>query len=83
MLEEVFPNMLQDDISNTAKKDKLIVALGESWLRRCIDNREKRRYYTSQHMRLMARLLINLRKEDAEGSDKSLNEYICTQKFDA
>ena len=41
MLNEVFPSMQDDEVGNLAKKDHVIVALGESCLRRSIDNREK------------------------------------------
>ena len=79
MLQEVFPTMLSDEIGNTAKKDKLILALGETWLRRSIDNREKRKYYTSQHMRLMARLLLHLRELDSSSTSNS-SEEICSEE---
>lgn len=84
MLEKVLPSrpMLLDEVSRVAKNDHLIVAFGESWLRRSIDNREKRKYYTSQHMCLMARLLIEMRNEDEEGSNKGLSDYLSTQNFD-
>ena len=61
MVKEVFSIMKRDDIGAVARGDKMIVALGESWLRRNIDNKEKRKYYASQRMRLAARLLIELR----------------------
>ena len=74
MLQEVFTTMLCDEVGKTAKKDKLIIALGETWLRRSIDNREKRSYYTSQHMRLMARLLLHLREIDGSAQTESTEE---------
>ena len=52
--------MLSDDIGKVARVEYLFVAPGEGWLRRSVDNREKCKYYTSKHMRLMARLLIEL-----------------------
>ena len=64
MLKEVFSAMRFDETGNVARSDSLIVALGESWLRRFIDNKRKRKYYASQHMRLMARLLMYLRHLD-------------------
>ena len=82
MLEEVFPRMLLDEVSEVAKNDHLIVALGESWLRRSIDNRAKRRHYASEHMRLMARLLIEIRKQEPDASKKTLNEYLSTKYFE-
>jgi hypothetical protein len=83
MLQEVFPIMTRDDIGTVAQNDPLIVALGESWLRRSIDNEAKRKYYTSQHMRLMARLLIELRKADEKNAEKALDEFIRTKYYDA
>lgn len=41
MLGRGFPSTLLDEVSHVAKNDHLIVALGESWLRRSTDNREK------------------------------------------
>lgn len=73
--------MLRDEISEVAKKDVLIVALEESWLRRSVDNKAKRRHYASKHMRLMARMLINLKKQDTDGQ-KSLDEYLSTRYFE-
>ena len=66
MVNEVFKSMINDVIGTTAKGDHLILALGESWLRRSVDNVEKRRHYASQHMRLVARLLLQLRSPSDE-----------------
>ena len=83
MLAEVFPGMLMDDVSDVAKKDESIIALGESWLRRNIDNREKRRHYASQHMRLMAKVLIELQRLDGDiSSEKSFADFLKPSKFD-
>ncbi|XP_014676676.1 PREDICTED: uncharacterized protein LOC106816566, partial [Priapulus caudatus] len=64
LLEEVFSIMTRDDISRVAQNDMLLVALGESWLRRNQDNKNKRKYYASQRMRLNSRMLIELRNEE-------------------
>ena len=61
--EEVFSSMKNDDVGMVAKNDDLIVALGESWLRRNLPNVEKRKYYTSQRMRLAAKLKMEVHKE--------------------
>jgi hypothetical protein len=66
MKKEVFKSMISDKVGKTAQSDQIIVALGESWLRRNIGNEEKRRHYSSQRMRLSARLLIHLRTIDKE-----------------
>ncbi|VDI46116.1 Hypothetical predicted protein [Mytilus galloprovincialis] len=81
MLNEVFPSMIIDKVSEVAKKDETIVALGESWLRRSIDNREKRRYYTSQHMRLMGKMLLELRSLEGE-DEKDFEYYLHPSRFD-
>ena len=73
--EEVFKIMTADEISKVAQNDPLIVMLGESWLRRNLSNKLKRKYYSSQRMRVNARLLIELRKkkekENSAGSQLS------------
>ncbi|CAG2200299.1 unnamed protein product [Mytilus edulis] len=65
----------------SCQKDETIVALGESWLRRSIDNREKRRYYTSQHMRLMGKMLLELRSLEGE-DEKDFEYYLHPSRFD-
>ena len=96
--KEVISTMRNDDITKVAQADPVIVSLGESWLRRSIDNIGKRKYYASQHMRLCARLLIELRNmktkeadeedqgsEDEETQDCSENEmsdFLVPTRFD-
>lgn len=63
LLTNVFPIMTRDTVSAVAKSDELIVALGDSWYRRSRGN-PKAKYYASQHMRLMAKLLMHLRDLD-------------------
>ena len=60
MVKEVLSIMTNDETSQVAQKDQLIMALGESWVRRNMGNVEKHKYYASLRMRLCARLLINL-----------------------
>ena len=62
--DEVFTIMTPDSVSAVAQNDTLISMLGESWLRRNLDNKLKRKYYSSQRMRLNARLLMILRKQE-------------------
>ena len=66
LLKEVFPIMTRDEATEIAQSDALIVALGNSWLRRNFDNKSKRKYYTSSHMRGAARLLSAGRKLGGE-----------------
>ena len=90
MREEVLPAMKRDSVRHVAMTDELILMLGESWLRRNVDNVEKRKYYSSQHMRLAAKLLIQLREmkvnkkqnETEENSDISLWEFLTPDYFD-
>ena len=64
-MHEVMKSMRRDPIAEAAFKDTLIMTLRESWLMRNVDNMEKRRFYASQHMRLCARLLLELRSANA------------------
>ncbi|XP_033729942.1 uncharacterized protein LOC117319213 [Pecten maximus] len=97
MQKEVFPIMTSDKIGMTAQNDPLILTLGESWLRRNLDNTEKRKYYASQRMRLCARLLLQLRQmnqsdekqsqEDSsdshkDGKEKCMWDYLKPSRFD-
>ncbi|XP_074659474.1 uncharacterized protein LOC141912157 [Tubulanus polymorphus] len=92
MLDEVFSIMTQDDIGRIAQNDRLILVLGESWLRRNFENVDKRKYYASQRMRLAARFLINLRAavnkenspdEPEEYKQEELWELLLPKNFDA
>ncbi|ESO94384.1 hypothetical protein LOTGIDRAFT_175460 [Lottia gigantea] len=68
-----------------AQNDVLIVALGECWLRQNIDNPLKRAHYSSQRMRLAARLLVELRKLVADtGNEKHMSmwDFIKPEFFD-
>ncbi|XP_033751889.1 uncharacterized protein LOC117335804 [Pecten maximus] len=69
MSKEVLPIMTRDVISKTAQNDQLIMALGESWLRRNRGNPEKRKYYASTRMRLCARLILAL--PDVKSDEKT------------
>jgi hypothetical protein len=62
LTKEVFTIMTRDEVGVVAMNDTLTCKLGEYWMKNCVDNKKKRAYWASQHMRLMARLLICLRK---------------------
>ena len=47
MQKEVLSIMNQDDVSEIAQNDPLLMMLRESWLRRNVANLEKRKYYAS------------------------------------
>ncbi|XP_052229409.1 uncharacterized protein LOC127843707 isoform X6 [Dreissena polymorpha] len=81
MLEEVYRIMKDDECSRTAKNDVLILSLGESWLRRNIDNNDKRKYYASGRMRLCARLLIALKAQQLQTKSEE-NEVTCETMWD-
>ncbi|KAK3108247.1 hypothetical protein FSP39_004029 [Pinctada imbricata] len=61
--KEVFPSMMQDDITRIAMEDRLILEVGEYHFSSNFANKIKRKNYTSYRMRLAARLLTLLRKE--------------------
>lgn len=90
MKNEVLKSMKQHEVGRTALNDKLIMALGESWLRRSMDNVAKRRHYASEHMRLCARLLLAMdelvRERDGKTDDKSvehtMSDMLEPQNFD-
>jgi hypothetical protein len=81
LVDEVFSIMTRDEITHVAQNDALIVSLGESWLRRSIDNRLKRKYYSSQHMRQCGRFLIELRKL-ANHESMSMSDCIKPENYD-
>jgi len=69
LFDEVFTIMTRDEVSRIAQNDQLIVELGDSWLQRSIGN-PKAKYYSSGHMRLMARLLLHLRNKEVGTADE-------------
>ncbi len=79
--KEVFSIMKCDKIGVTAQSDPLIIALGNDWMTRNIGNKVNRCYYTSQIMRLAARLKIFL-NEDKEDPNDLIN-YIKPDQFPA
>lgn len=78
---EVFSIMKNDEISNMAQKDILIISLGNLWLLKNIGNQLKRKYYTSQRMRDAARLLINLQQQTH--SKLTLYDYLTPALFES
>ena len=80
LVEEVFRTMNNDDIGIIAREDNLKVRLGNMWMDKNHSNKLKRGKYTSQIMRMVARLLINIQKET--NTDLSLSEYLKPCYFD-
>jgi transcription elongation factor Elf1 len=74
LVKEVYKIMKNDDISRIAKSDPLIVQAGNGVLMRNIGNKAMRRYYASSVMRLLARLLLELRKLQV---DEHAKETLC------
>ncbi|VDI57024.1 Hypothetical predicted protein [Mytilus galloprovincialis] len=85
LVSDVFPIMRRDEIAKIAKSDKLIVGLGNYWLRQNIGNKLKRKNYTSSRMRSTARLVKNLQSNcTQQGEEKtvSLYDFLIPAKFD-
>lgn len=84
LVGQVLEIMTRDEVKIVAQGDDLICALGESWMRRNYGNK-KAKYYASQHMRLMVKFLINLRKLDSpenEVQTQSLWDFLVPSKYD-
>ena len=82
LIKEVFTIMTNDEIGLEARDDELICSLGEIWMKSCVDNKVKRAHWTSQHMRLAAKLLIELRKLDDSGENLQMWDYLRPKYFD-
>ena len=83
LVDEVFSIMHHDEIGTLARKDKTIIMVGNTWLLRNQGNELKRGQYTSQVMRLMARLLKYLRQlNPLDVEEAPLTEYLHPQHFD-
>ena len=77
---EVFKIMTPDEVGNVAMNDSLIIMLGNIWMAKNIDNKLKRKYYTSSRMRDAARLLMNLR--ELSGQNQDMLQFIEPEFFD-
>ncbi|XP_055958224.1 protein IWS1 homolog, partial [Patella vulgata] len=85
LVKEVFQIMHMDAIGKVVREDSLIIQLGNQWMEKNVGNRLKRGSYTSQILRLVGRLLINLRniKPLPAGEEQSLWNYLKPSHFDA
>lgn len=79
--KEVIPSMKRDAIAEIALHDDLIIGLGDIWVMKNVDNKRKRKYYSSFHMRLAARLLQELRQKKDE-AQLNFQEALKPGKFD-
>jgi len=79
LVEQVFPRMLLDTISFTAKSDELIKAIGSRYLK---SHKEKHLVHVvTQKMRTLARLLIQMKLENP--SIKTLQECLVPKYLDS
>lgn len=92
LISEVFSIMHHDEVGQLARKDPLIVSLGNQWLERNVGNKLMRGSYTSGIMRLATNLLVQLRMfpvvhtspsfSCASAVENYLWDYIRPQHFD-
>ena len=76
---EVYPVMASDEVPQLARTDRIIVALGNLWLRKTIRNKQKRKYYTSAKMGSCAWLLKRL--QDITGEEQEVYSFIKPKYF--
>ncbi|XP_063965463.1 uncharacterized protein LOC135156624 [Lytechinus pictus] len=79
--KEVLPMMKHDQVGKVVREDALIIAIGNDYMKRNVGNRLMRKHYASAVMRLMARLLINLRSLATPFSGVKLEDYLVPQHF--
>ena len=81
---EVFEKLHNDEVGLVARGDRLIVMLGNQWLEKNIGNALKRGKYTSQVIRLAARLLVSLRTVyPLPEAKNTMDDYLKPSYFDA
>ena len=80
LLKEVIPSMKKDEITEIAVADPLIMSLGDIWFMKNIDNKRRRKYYASFHMRLAARLLSAFRRRGSK--DSTISDMLTPGNFD-
>ena len=83
LIKNVLSIMMHDEIGSVARSDPLIITAGNQWILRTLGNELNRATYTSQMMRLSARLLINLRSiHPLEDNKNLLMDYLVPEYFD-
>lgn len=80
LVKEVYPIMVNDDVSKIAKEDNLIISLGNQWMLRNKGNQIMRKYYTSSVKRLAAKMKMAVQHFD--GSKSELEEYLQPKYFE-
>ena len=78
---EVFPIMKNDAIGVAAQSDDLIITYGNEWMTRTVGNKLNRKYYTSQGMRMAARMKLELNRDKEDPID--LRNYLSPEYFPA
>lgn len=78
---EVFPIMQVDNVSDVAKKDDLIINLGNQWMMRNRGNPIMRKYYTSSSMRLSAKMKLQCQAL-TKNSTGTLDDFFKPSCFD-
>ena len=81
LIKEVYTIMTNDEITEIAQQDPLIISLGNLWLMKNAGNKLKRKYYTSSRMRGAARLLINLRNV-SQSQTENFSFFLKPEHFD-
>ena len=79
-LKTVLTNMRRDEITQIVQSDSSIILLGEEWLMKASKNFLRRANYTSERMRRVGKLLLELRKCVPE--KKSFDEFLHPAYFD-
>jgi len=83
LVKEVFSIMRNDPVAKVARNDALICMLGNMWLQKNVGNQLNRGKYTSQVMRLAAKLLMNLRKVQPTKNNEDLCWYLHPENFES
>ncbi|XP_014672580.1 PREDICTED: uncharacterized protein LOC106813048 [Priapulus caudatus] len=78
--DEVYPRMLNDEVTQIATSDPIIVELGNSWIRKSRKNKLRRANYASTKMRTAARLLKTLRRFDS--THVNMTDFLVPAKFE-
>ncbi len=82
LIKEVFGTMLNDAVKDICLTDELLIMLGNFWLQKNIENVLARKYHTAHVMRLMARILFQVRLIQKK-EDITLSEMLSPRHFDA
>ena len=92
LVKEVFSIMQIDKVGMQARRDPLIVCLGNQWMEQNIGNQLMCGSYTSAIMRLVANMLLHLQKTKVEHSmpvygaksnENLMWDYLRPQHFDS